>query len=394
MVKIIRLPPLYFYNTFCMMDPEYYQPEDFAADDSFINYCFKNNREDYHFWKQWLDDHPEKKEMAERAKEMVWLMSVRLSPEEKKREWEKVKLNQGQEDFTIPEKVIPSLNSKLRTGLAALVVVFILAIAASFWLINKKPQANRIAVVHPVKYHTLPGQKDTIILKDGTHVWLNADSKLICDKDFGQSPTREVTLTGEAYFDVSKDPGRPFVIHANNMNIKVLGTAFNVKAYPDGKTTETTLLRGSIEVTIKDDPSRKIRLRPNEKITVFKATASIESIHNKQELNLKKDTLSGFSVSTIHQDPLLDSGVLETAWMEGKLAFRNETFDQLALQMKHKYDVEFHFMTDDLKAFRFTGIFSTETIGQALHALQLTSPSNPFDYHVEGREVYIMKDKR
>ena len=75
------------------------------------------------------------------------------------------------------------------------------------------------------------GSKTNLVLPDGTKVWLNAGSKLNYDKNYGNA-IREVSLTGEAYFDVVKNPEKPFIIHASKIDIKVLGTAFNVKSYP------------------------------------------------------------------------------------------------------------------------------------------------------------------
>lgn len=372
------------------MDPAYHHPEDFAADDSFINYCFKCNKEDEHFWKQWLRDHSDKRETIQKARKLVFLMGIKLSPYQKQQEWEKVDLDQ---QVAVEEEFVASPFHKKTWLIACLTILVLAGAGAAYWLTFKTPQTHKIATTSPAQYETSAGQKHAIVLKDGTQVWLNADSKLTCNTDFDHSDRREVTLSGEAYFAVSKDPEKPFIIYANNMNIKVLGTVFNVKAYPDDKMMETTLIRGAIEVSLKNDPARKIRLKPHEKMTVFNTTIHLEQIGDKPQLKISKDTLAEFSVSQVHHDPLLDSGILETAWMKGKLAFRNERFDELALQMKHKYDMQFHFTADDLKAYRFTGIFSTETIDQALHALQLTSPSKPFDYKIEGQEVFIFKDK-
>ena len=80
---------------------------------------------------------------------------------------------------------------------------------------------------------------------------LNAGSTLTMAKDFNEQ-SREVTLEGEAFFDVSHNPGKPFIIHTTSMNVRVLGTVFNVKAYPADKLAETSLLKGSVEITLKN----------------------------------------------------------------------------------------------------------------------------------------------
>jgi len=104
---------------------------------------------------------------------------------------------------------------------------------------------------------TKPGSKSKVELPDGTQVWLNADSKLEYKGDFS-GKYREVSLSGEAYFDVVKDKSRPFLIHTSTIQVKVLGTAFNVRSYPADKTTETALIRGSVEITLNAHPDKKV----------------------------------------------------------------------------------------------------------------------------------------
>ena len=111
------------------------------------------------------------------------------------------------------------------------------------------------------------GSKSRLTLSDGSHITLNADSRLKYPVSF-EGNTREVYLSGEAFFDVQKDPDHPFIIHTARMNIRVLGTAFNVRSYPDDPSMETTLLRGSIEVTFPDRPSDRIILKPKDKLII------------------------------------------------------------------------------------------------------------------------------
>ena len=111
------------------------------------------------------------------------------------------------------------------------------------------------------------GSKSKLVLPDGSTVWLNADSKLTYEKDFGPAG-REVSLEGEAYFDVKKMPGVPFIIHTKVIQVKVVGTAFNVKSYSDEPTTETSLVRGQVEITVNKRPGDKYILLPNNKLVV------------------------------------------------------------------------------------------------------------------------------
>jgi transmembrane sensor len=115
-----------------------------------------------------------------------------------------------------------------------------------------------------------------MILADGSSVTLNADSRLKYPASF-DGPTREVYLTGEAFFDIQKDPDHPFIIHTDKMIIRVLGTSFNVKSYPGDASMETTLLQGSVEVTFPDRPADKIILRPSDKLVIRNTPATADS---------------------------------------------------------------------------------------------------------------------
>ena len=112
------------------------------------------------------------------------------------------------------------------------------------------------------------GSKTDIQLPDGSKVWLNSGSSLKYDKQFGKE-LREVVLSGEAFFDVVRNAEKPFIIHTTNMDIKVLGTRFNVKSYANDKQSEASLIHGSIEVFIKKEGLKKILSEPNHKIVVM-----------------------------------------------------------------------------------------------------------------------------
>lgn len=232
---------------------------------------------------------------------------------------------------------------------------------------------------------TRPGSKSMVKLPDGSVVWLNAGSKISYNKDFGKE-LREVYLTGEGFFDVTKNKEKPFIIHTSSINIKVLGTAFNVKAYPEDKQTETSLIRGSIEVTIKNRPNDKIILSPSEKLIVENNEA------------LQKETAKTASVKAVPVSvaPLVsinklkynavDSTVAETQWINNKLVFRDESFAELAVRMERWYDVSIEINDPVLKQARLNGIFEKETIIQALEALRI---SMPFKYDQNGNNIII-----
>ena len=272
-----------------------------------------------------------------------------------------------------PPVALPGSGSKIRRMIkyaSAIAAIFILA-AGGIWLFNT---LHSIAPAQKNTVSTRNGSKSKIELPDGTQVWLNVGSRIKYDENYGKE-SRELTLTGEAYFDVAHDANKPFILHTGKMNIKVLGTAFNVKAYPGDAITEAALIRGSIEVTFPGRPQEKLILKPRDKI----------SIANK-ETNKAEDTVGpthtiskerpDIMVSSIQYVPA-DSAIIETAWVNNKLIFRSKTFEELSRDIERWFNVTVQVQDTSILSKRFTGTISNETITDALEAL---SSSYPFHY--------------
>jgi transmembrane sensor len=232
---------------------------------------------------------------------------------------------------------------------------------------------------------TRNGSKSNILLPDGSSVWLNAGSRLTYDSMYGIN-LREVTLSGEAYFDVTKNPKKPFIIHTGKINIRVLGTIFNVKSYPEDRTIETSLIKGSIEVSFPSQPSKKIILKPNQKLIIDKkeSNANVNANHGAPDMTPL--------ISIQHLNRIgSDSSITETGWMENRLYFDDMSFHDLLENMERKYAVSFKMSDAALDTFHFTGSFQNETISQALDALRLTAEQSNagFTYEIKGNQVFI-----
>jgi ferric-dicitrate binding protein FerR (iron transport regulator) len=224
---------------------------------------------------------------------------------------------------------------------------------------------------------TKNGSKTNVVLPDGTKVWLNAGSKLSYENDKYGAELREVTLIGEAFFDVTKNAEKPFVIHTQRMDIKVLGTAFNVRCYPNDKKTETSLIRGKIEVTLKDRPKEKIYLSPNEKLTLLNGNIVTPELPSSKRAKHSVELIEPLVTIGHITRKLTDSAtIIETSWIENKLEFRGETFEEVASKMERWYGVKINIEDYRLKQEHLTGSFETETVEQALAALQYTTKFN------------------
>jgi transmembrane sensor len=232
---------------------------------------------------------------------------------------------------------------------------------------------------------TKNGSKTKFLLPDGTSVWLNAGSRLNYDSTYGNA-IREVSLNGEAFFDVVKNATKPFIIHAGKLNIKVLGTAFNVKSYEGEKTIETSLIRGSVEVTFNDLSSRKIILKANEKLVVSNDTFKPRREQTHDSVRQMEPVLTIAHLSHVGSD----STPVETAWIDNRLIFNDESFMDLAKKMERWYGVEIDFNNPKADSLHFTGNFSKETVEQALNALRFSAP---FTYSIHNNQIHIVTNQ-
>jgi transmembrane sensor len=231
---------------------------------------------------------------------------------------------------------------------------------------------------------TKPGSKLKIRLPDGTTVWVNGNSHLDYKASEFADKNREVTLVGEAFFDVVKNEKLPFVIHTGSINITVKGTAFNVKAYPDQPTIETALIRGVIEITTRQAPDRKIILKPNEKIVIPVEHARV--IPGK--IKAADTLLSQPLYAVLKLNSKNPERIAETSWLNNMLEFNNETFEELLPRLESWFNIKIYLEDDIIKKKRFSGLIERETIHQTLQAL---TRSYAFRYTIAGNEVFINK---
>ena len=288
-------------------------------------------------------------------------------------------------DSTPPQKIF----SIRKFAVAAILTG---AIVAAYLLWIRKPAAEQF-VMHPNllnrqnEVEAKAGARSHVLLPDGSQVWLNSESKLIYAGVFSDS-TREVRLEGEGYFDIVKDPSHPFIVHTDGIDVRVLGTTFNLKSYPKESTVEAVLLRGMLEVTNTTNPSSpKVILRPHEKI-VFNKLNKESSKPGNAESGAAHYSLIPSKEKAISPIPknVADSAIIETSWVYNKLIFEGETFEELALKMERWFDVTIEFKSEKVKKYRLGGSFSNQSIQQAMDALKLIAS---FDYKIDKNRVEI-----
>jgi len=319
----------------------------------------------YEFFKSyWVQDHEQYSNSDLMFQKILNKITV---PEEGAKEDESVKRSRGR-GFML-----------LISTIAALLII---ALGVSF-LIVRQPDVNTNTKLEHIK--TASRVKSKVTLSDGTIIMLNSETVLRYPPEF-KGKTREVYLDGEAYFDVTKDHEHPFIVHAGKMSIRVIGTAFNIRSYANDPASETTLIRGAIEVTLADRPSDRIILKPNEKL-VLRSTPIKEINVKKRQSVLNRDSVNtSYALTTLTYLKPNDTTVVETSWVNNHLVFKDEEFKAIANQMERWYGIKIKFKNNDVKKYRFTGVFDKETIYQALKALQMIEP---FTYKQDNGAIYI-----
>lgn len=223
-------------------------------------------------------------------------------------------------------------------------------IAAGIWALYPKKTEKKLVVYVPRE------QQNRIVLPDSSIVWLNADSKL----QYNDGPqSREVTLNGEAFFDVKK-AARPFVVKAGGSTTTVLGTRFNIKAY-SGEPTAITVASGKIRV--EDERKHITILTANKQITL-------------------KETTDSTAERTVN-------ATVYHAWIQGGFEVTNETFESVANMLSRKYNVAFHFENDALKKCTFIASFDEHTPMDRILELLCKINNSTFRISQDKKEVYI-----
>jgi len=208
-------------------------------------------------------------------------------------------------------------------------------------------------------------------------VWLNAGSRLTYLKDFNEK-TRLVSLEGEAFFKVKTNKKKPFVVNAFGLKVNAVGTAFNVKAYPNDKSIIATLVEGVIKVEGKgfNQKSFAYTLKPNQNIIYVRDSKLIESEKSTNEgINHEKN--KGLRPEVIPEEILLNDNIrteILTSWKDKHWIIEGEELENLATLLERRYNVVVHFKSKELKSFKFSGTIENETIEQVMEILKLTTP--------------------
>lgn len=210
-----------------------------------------------------------------------------------------------------------------------------------------------------LRQFTKAGQKKTFRLDDGTVVYLAPQSSLSYPSRL-DSKTRVVKLTGEAYFEVTKNLHRPFIVHTDKLNVHVLGTHFNVRSSANGNYTTVSLLEGKVNVTMTDDEEEEYALKPGQELSL-------------NHLNHQ-----------IYQHDFDTAAV--TGWMKNTLIFKNDRLAVAAEKINQLYGVKIIFEDQATADMRLYATFKNESLTTVMETIKATGN---VAYRIEGNKVYL-----
>lgn len=397
-----------------------YDEVDFAGDEFFQEWVLRPTTHSVEFWKDFLAQHPEKKEITDKA--IAIIRSVQFKEEWPEKDVVENSLNKALQQINIlSDKQLKVISFRLRHWWAAAAILLLIA-TGTYLLITQSAPQGTFQTAEEISHHDfLPGGNKAILtlsdgtkivldsvqngflskqgnakiikiesgkvayrkesevssgkieyntvatprggqyqleLADGSKVWLNTTSSITFPSIFAGND-RQVKITGEVYFEVAHDPAKPFRVSVNGIQIEVLGTHFDVNAYGDDNDIKTSLLEGSVKV---EKGGQSVLLKPGEQVLVK---------NGDHHLSVKKG---------VDMDEVI-------AWKNGFFSFRHSCIEDITKQLSRWYDIEVAY-ADEIRNQEFTGkIDRTLKLSQVLKILEKTGVRYKIE---EGRKITIL----
>ncbi len=335
-----------------------YEIDDFVCDDSFINFATNKNQDDVTKWEEWLLGNPKNRQTAKEAKLLIRHLRFnkqKLSSNFVLCEWLKLRDRLNLNEIKPPVKKRTVFKRKIwQYAAAASLLLFFVSVIYYFTLIPKYEEV--------VDYHEIivpKGEIKKILLSDGTLVFINSYSKLKYDNCLSREQ-REVFLEGEACFDVKHNAKMPFIVHTQENDVTVLGTAFNVYAYPNENIFRASLERGKISVSYNNEEA--VELEVNQTYLLIR--------NSKQTKIFESANIQSYS-----------------SWKDGKIMFRNQRFTDILRKLERSHNVIFNLQNKEVENCKYTGTFTTDDdINTILGVIKYTTP---FEYKILNDTIVI-----
>jgi transmembrane sensor len=340
--------------------------KDFVLDDDFRAWLTGTAPENDHLWEGWLEANPSRRPEIEKARIIVHTLHFQgkaVPAYDIEQQWKRLESAMASPESVAPETTTPQ-KANIRwifKLLAAACLVLGAFFAVNRYLIAPREQAS---VTVPVEQKAANGQQIKLVLPDGTRVRLNAGSSISFPKKFAKN-IREVELAGEAFFDVTRNEKAPFVIRTGEVTTKVLGTSFNIRAYPENEAVQVAVVEGKVKVNAKIGSA-------DQKACVFLS---------KSEMATFQKEAGELIVSTYDEKE-------QIGWKDGMLYFQKSDFGSTIIKLERWYGVKFEVapgvrMDTD---WRFSGKFQNKPLD---YILGVMSYPNRFSYKIKNNTVNL-----
>lgn len=309
----------------------------------------KASGEELRILEQWLVSHPEEKKALFYEKDIVDTYAFVSNSKNYSPELEFARFNSRLKNTRSKLFII----NPLVKFAAAVALAFILGGVVHF-LFSRVPFEKHPELAENRVIAVPNGQLSQLFLADGSRIWINSGSTVWAPPVFN-GDFRTVKLSGEAFFEVAKDASHPFRVEVEGQTIEVLGTSFNVRAYPDALEVQTTLKEGSVKL---HTPKGFMMLEPGQQAELDRSTG---------EVKLAQVNPSNYD-----------------AWKEGRYEFRNEDLVEVLKMVERWYDMELIYDEDKFKSMRFSGVIRRNK--PAGHFLTLLGHSIPVRYEIIAQD--------
>ncbi len=347
------------------MDPKNYDIEDFCQDLSFWKWIKYGDAESKLFWEKWLEQHPDKRPAVAQAKKI--LQSINIDQKEPDERNITTLWHEIDNKIASSEKIRRIGQRKKRpftiSRVAAIFIGFVIGVIGLYTLtkfngIEKSSVGQEIKMIERANP---AGRNSTITLPDGTRIRLNAASTLIFPEVFS-AKTRQVSLIGEAFFQVAKDPSKPFIIHTGRFSTTVLGTSFNINAYPSTDEIKVAVVTGKVFVEdMEGTGARKSLTITPEEMAVFNKGSGDLSSHAYDYLK-------------------------EIAWKDNIIHFENADMEAIIDKLAKWYGVTFILNKHIPSKKDYTATYDNKSLEEVLQGLSFAFD---FEFTIENKVVTI-----
>ncbi len=329
-------------------------------DESFYNWVENPDCEEGIFWDSWLKDHPDKMADANQAKKLLKALSFKDKAFDKAEItdlWEKIKSESVDTSKTVRFRPWKYLK------VAAVIAPFILA-AVLFLFFREIPNEDQVVEQLIIEKNNPKGEKRTVYLSDGSKVKLNAESTIKYLKPFSENQ-RVVELEGEAFFEVTPEKSRPFIVKSGNIETRVLGTSFNIKAYSKDNNIKVAVKSGKVTV---ENKSKDFANKQNRSVVLSPSEMAIYSEESNNTI------VSSFDPKEVF------------GWNEGTLYFNNASMGEFVEKLERWYGIDIIVKREMPIKKGIVGEFHNQTLEEILIG---TRDVSEFDYEFKGGKLII-----